>query len=298
MSTRHIPVLLHEVVAAFGPLAGKLLVDGTLGGGGHTRALLDAGAARVVGFDRDAGALERVGEIAGLTKVQGNFVEMGAVLDGLGVAVVDGVLLDLGYSSDQMDDAARGMSYSHDGPLDMRMDVGERLTAAEIVNGWREEEIADVLWRYGEEPKSRAIARKLVAARKARPLETTGELLAVLDEVYPPRGQARSHPAARTFQALRVAVNHELADIEAAVPQAAQRLAVGGRLVVITFNSLEDKLVKRLMQGLARDELDNVGRVVKPAVFKMLKKVMPSAEEVAGNRRARSCKLRVLERVR
>lgn len=295
--TRHVPVLKDEVVTALQPLAGKVVVDGTLGGGGHARALLAAGAARVIGFDRDATALARVGEVDGLTKVHANFHEMKRVLDGLGVAEVGGVLLDLGYSSDQMDDAARGMSYQADGPLDMRMDTAQKLTAAEIVNGWREEEIARVLWEFGEEPKSRKLAKLLVARRKLAPVATTRALLAVIDEVYPPRGQARSHPAARTFQALRVAVNGELEDIRLAVPLAATRLAVDGRLVVITFNSLEDKLVKRLMQDLARDELDVVGRVVRKAAFKLLPKVMPTAADVADNRRARSCKLRILQRL-
>lgn len=297
MTTRHVPVLKNEVLAALQPLAGRVVVDGTLGGGGHAQALLAAGAAQVVGFDRDAAALARVGDVAGLTKVQGNFREMAQALDELGVDEVAGVLLDLGYSSDQMDDAARGMSYQADGPLDMRMDTSQRLTAAEIVNTWREEEIARVLWEFGEEPKSRKLAKLLVARRKLKPVETTGALLAVIDEVYPPRGQLRSHPAARTFQALRVAVNGELEDIRAVVPVAAARLAVGGKLVVITFNSLEDKLVKRLMQDVARDELDAVGRVVRKAMFKLLPKVMPQVEEVAENRRARSCKLRILQRL-
>lgn len=282
----------------FEPLAGKVLVDGTLGGGGHTRALLAAGAKRVIGIDRDASALGRVEEVEGLTKVSGNFREIGMLLDSLGVDTVDGVLVDLGYSSDQMDDPARGFGYANDGPLDMRMNRERGKTAAELVNSLPEEELAKLFFEYGEEPRSRALARKLVTLRKEAPVETTGQLLKVIEEVYPPRmGLARSHPAARLFQALRVAVNGELDDLAAFIPAAVARLAPGGRLAIITFNSLEDRMVKGAFKTLAQDELDSVGRVARDAPFKAWKKIEPQQREIEENRRSRSAKVRVLERL-
>lgn len=302
MTTRHVPVLFEEVMAVFAPLAGKVLVDGTLGGGGHARGLLERGAAQVVGFDRDAAALARVPDVKGLIKIQGNFRDMEKLLSNTltlqhSDTRVDGVLLDLGYSSDQMDDSARGFAYQVDGPLDMRMNREQHLTAAEIVNRWDEKEIARVLWELGEEPKSRQIAARIVRLRKEAPLATTGQLMKVIEAVYPPRHQARSHPAARTFQALRVAVNGELDDLAAVIPQAVARLKVGGRLAIITFNSLEDKVVKAVFKGLAADKLDNVGRVVAEAPFKVGKKIEPTEAEVAENRRARSAKVRWVERL-
>jgi 16S rRNA (cytosine1402-N4)-methyltransferase len=297
MSTRHVPVLLQEVVEVFQPLKGKVIVDGTLGGGGHTAELL-AGGAKVIGFDRDGTALARVAPHPDLTKVHGNFRNLDKRLDELGVDAVDGVLLDLGYSSDQMDDPRRGLAYGAEGPLDMRLNPGQKLTAAEIINHWPEAELARIFWEYGEESKSRVIARKLAAGRKGDPIETTGQLLKVIEEVYPARpGLARSHPAARVFQALRIAVNDELGDLEAVIPQAAGRLSVGGKLAVITFNSLEDRLVKEAFKALAADRLDSVGRVAGEAPFKAWKKIAPGEAEVAGNRRARSAKVRVLARV-
>ncbi|MFZ2587045.1 MAG: 16S rRNA (cytosine(1402)-N(4))-methyltransferase RsmH [Alphaproteobacteria bacterium] len=297
MTTRHTPVLFADVMDVLQPAVGKMMVDGTLGGAGHAKGLIEHGAT-VVGLDRDATALARVGEVAGLMKVHGNFRDLDDLLNGAGVGLVDGILLDLGYSSDQMDDAARGLSYQADGPLDMRLNPDQRLTAAEIVNRWDEKEIARVLWEFGEEPKSRQIAGRLVRQRKEQPLATTGQLMAVIEAVYPPRHQARSHPAARTFQALRIAVNGELDDLTTAIPHAVARLNVGGRLAIITFNSLEDKLVKRMFQALAADMLDNVGRVIGRAPFKVGKKIEPTDEEITTNRRARSAKIRWLERIR
>lgn len=297
--TVHKPVLLTETIAALAP-KGKTLVDGTLGGGGHTRAMLEAGAERIVAFERDEAALTRTlaalphGRITG---VHSNFNMLTHRLDELDIKQVDGILLDLGYSSDQMDDPARGLSYQADGPLDMRLNPEQALTAAGVVNSYSETDLADVIYKFGEEPKSRQIARLIATKRKTHPLETTGHLLAVIDEIYPPRHQQRSHPAARTFQALRIAVNHELDDLASVIPQAAAALAPGGKLAIITFNSLEDRMVKEAYRSLAQDKLDDVGRVAMESPFKAWKKIEPSEGEVAENRRARSCKLRVLEKL-
>lgn len=297
--TVHKPVLFNETIEALAP-KGKVLVDGTLGGGGHTRGLLDAGAERIIAFDRDEAALTRTlaalphGRITG---VHANFHTLATQLDKLDIKQVDGILLDLGYSSDQMDDPARGLSYQADGPLDMRLNPEQSLTAAVILNTFAENDIADILYNFGEETKSRAIARLAATTRKTKPFETTADLMAVLNQIYPPRHQARSHPAARSFQALRIAVNDELNDLATIIPQAADALAPGGRLAIITFNSLEDRMVKDAYRALATDTLDSVGRVAKEAPFKAWKKIEPTDAEVEENRRARSCKLRVLEKL-
>lgn len=300
MQTVHKPVLLAETIQALAP-GGKLLADGTLGGGGHTRAMLEAGAKRIIAFDRDEAALTRTlaalphGRITG---VHANFNSMAQQLEKLDIEQVDGILLDLGYSSDQMDDPARGLSYQASGPLDMRLDPEQALTAAVVVNTFDEARLADIFYHYGEEPKARQFARAIATRRKTQPFETTSHLRALVEEFYPPRhGLNRSHPAARAFQALRIAVNHELDDLAAIIPQAANLLAPGGRLAIITFNSLEDRMVKDAYRNLAADTLDSVGRVAKQAPFKAWKKIEPEEAEVEENRRARSCKLRVLERL-
>ncbi|MBI1308860.1 MAG: 16S rRNA (cytosine(1402)-N(4))-methyltransferase RsmH [Proteobacteria bacterium] len=300
VETLHIPVLFEEVMAVFAPLAGKVVVDGTLGGGGHARGFLQRGCARLVGLDWDEKALARceglVAEFGGRVVLHhAAYDRIGEVLGG---ALVDGILLDMGFSSDQLEDAARGLSFHADGPLDMRLDSSVRRTAADILNGAREEELADIFFHYGEEPKARVLARALVQARKVARLETVRDLLRVVEGVYPPRaGLKRAHPAARIFQALRVAVNDELAVIERALPATAACLAVGGRLAVITFQPLEERAVKAAFRALCVDELDSVGRVVREAPYKMGKKVVPTQGEVEKNPRARSAILRVLERV-
>ncbi len=294
--TLHTPVLLSEIKKTLEPLARKIICDGTLGGGGHTQALLEGGA-RVIGFDRDATALVRIPEHPHLTKMHANFRELESVLEKLNIPTVGGVLLDLGYSSDQMDNPARGFSYQQDGPLDMRMNQAQPLTAAAILHESSEAELARILWEYGEEPKSRVLARLIARVRKDNPVDTTKKLLALIEQIYPPRaGLARSHPAARTFQALRIAVNGEWDDLLATIPVAAARLNVGGKLAIITFNSVEDRLVKEAFRALAVDTLDNVGRVSTPSPFKIWKKIEPTEAEIATNRRARSAKVRVLER--
>lgn len=316
--TVHIPVLFDEVMAAFAPVEGKRIVDGTLGGGGHSRGLLERGAAELIGLDWDSAALVRCahlvddfGERAHLVRaaydsiaevlagpVLARKVNDGKAMLGALPGLVDGILLDLGFSSDQLDDAERGLSYHNDGPLDMRLGSHVKWTAADLLNDSREEELADIFYVYGEEPKSRVLARAVVKQRKIAPFATTFDLLKVVEDVYPANPRLkRAHPAARIFQALRVAVNDEMAVLERALPAAAHCLKVGGVLAVISFQPLEERAVKAAFRALCVDELDGIGRVVKEAPFKMGRKVMAGEEELERNPRARSAILRTLQRV-
>lgn len=310
---QHLSVLLAETVAALDPKPGDWLVDGTLGGGGHTAAILATGA-QVVALDWDAAAVRAAErrfagtpEDARLVAHHAGFGELAEIVAkeaAVRSQPCAGVLLDLGFSSDQLDDAGRGLSYLHDGPLDMRLDSRRQLTAAEVLNTWREEDLADVLFQFGEEPKSRHIARAVVRARKLKPLATTFDFRVVIEQVYPfkARGKGnntarRAHPAARMFQALRVLVNDEMGQLAAALPAAAEALAVGGRLAVITFQPLEDRMVKQVFRTLVKVPEDQVGRQVGKAAFKVWPKIVPTPAELAANPRARSAKLRVLEKL-
>ncbi len=301
----HRPVLLQEVLTALAVREGGLYIDGTVGGGGHAEAILLASAptGRLLGLDRDPQAvayagrrLSRFGERCRLR--QASYAEMGRLARAEGFVEVDGILLDLGYSSLQIDDAQRGFAFRLDGPLDMRYDPqGGGTTAADLVNELDAEALARLLWRYGEERRSRAIARAIVAAR---PLRTTGELAALIERVVPRRG--RIHPATRTFQALRIAVNRELEALEAVLPQALELLRPGGRLAVITFHSLEDRIVKRTFRRWAgRKAVPSplpLAEAASPRVRWVTRKpIVPSAEEREVNRRSRSAKLRVVEKV-
>jgi 16S rRNA (cytosine1402-N4)-methyltransferase len=286
----HVPVLLAEVVSALRPQGGGLFVDCTLGLGGHTRALLEAGATRVIGIDRDRTALDaamgRLGaRAAQVEPVHADYRTLASVLDARGVERVQGVLADLGVSSMQFDAEGRGFSFRRDEPLDMRMDQSGGPTAADLVNRAEEGELADAIYAFGEERYSRKIARALVAAR---PITTTGQLATVVRRAVPTRGWQRIDPATRTFQALRIWVNSEREGLDRFVQEAADRLEPGGRLAVITFHSLEDRIVKHAMRGLA-DEA--------PGAFRVLTKkpIAAGDEEVAANPRARSAKLRVGE---
>ena len=286
----HQPVLVREVVEWLRPGQGGVFVDCTLGLGGHTRALLAAGATRVIAIDRDesaiALALSRLGELAPrVDAVHADYRELPAVLETRGVERAQGMVADLGVSSMQLDAEGRGFSFRRDEPLDMRMDQSRGDTAAHFVNRADEGELADVIFRFGEERYSRRIARALVAAR---PIATTGELAAIVRRAVPTRGWQRIDPATRTFQALRIRVNGELDGLSAFVRDAADRLEPGGRLAVIAFHSLEDRIVKHTMRGLA-DEA--------PGAFRVLTKkpVTAGDEELQGNPRARSAKLRVGE---
>jgi 16S rRNA (cytosine1402-N4)-methyltransferase len=290
----HVPVLLDEVVEWLRPASGGVFVDCTVGLGGHTRALLEAGAGRVVGFDRDAealmvarAALEGYGDRVVLE--HGDYREAQPVLDRLGLAAVQGVLADLGVSSMQLDTEARGFSFRADAPLDMRMDRGRGPTAADLLREAAEVEIADAIFRFGDERYSRRIARAIVGARAASPLETTGQLAALVRRALPRRGYERIDPATRTFQALRIWVNRELEGLDAFLEAMAARLAPRGRLAIVTFHSGEDRIVKHTLRALERAS----------GLVKVLTKkpVGPGDDEVDRNPRARSARLRAAERL-
>lgn len=294
----HIPVLAEEVVAGLGCRPGGVYVDCTVGYGGHAALILERSApdGQLIGLDQDEAALraaeERLRPYAGRVRlVRGNFQELKQQLCALGVAEVDGVMFDLGVSSAQLDEPARGFSFLADGPLDMRMDRRASLTAASLVNGLPEQELADLIYRYGEERYSRRIARAIVRAREVRPFATTLELAdAVRGAVPGPYRHGRIHCATRTFQALRIAVNRELDVLEGALRDAADLLAPGGRLCVISFHSLEDRIAKQTFRALSRGEAPCLSVLTK-------RPIVASDEERAGNPRARSAKLRVAERL-
>ncbi len=291
----HVPVMSAEVVQALAPGRGGLFVDCTVGLGGHAAAVLGAGAERLVGIDRDLDALavarERLARWGGQVElVHANYREIGRVLDERGIGSVDGVLADLGVSSLQFDGEGRGFSFQRDEPLDMRMDRSAGPTAADLVADLSEQDLANVIYRFGEERFSRRIARVIVDARRAGPVSTTGQLAALVRRAVPRKGYSPIHPATRTFQALRIVVNEELEGLEEFIDRACRRLASGGRLVVLAFHSLEDRVVKHTLRRLSADE---------PSSFRLLARraMQPTDQEVAANPRARSAKLRAIERV-
>jgi 16S rRNA (cytosine1402-N4)-methyltransferase len=311
MKGGHVPVLLDAVLAALAPRDGGIYVDGTFGAGGYSRAILAAADCAVWGIDRDPDAVALGAALADayrgrLTVIGGRFGDMRALLGARGVDRVDGVALDVGVSSTQLDIAERGFSFRLDGPLDMRMERAGT-SAADLVNTLSEGELADILFRFGEERRSRRIAHAIVEARRAGPITRTGELAALVRRAAPasgPRGAGeRIDPATRTFQALRIAVNDEIGELRRALEAAEALLAAGGRLAVVTFHSLEDRAVKSFLQ-------DRSGRAPRPArhapesaragapTFRLLHRspVLPDAAEVARNPRARSAKLRAAER--
>ncbi len=287
----HRPVLLGEVIRFLNPRSGGIYVDATLGGGGHTEAILRASApnGRVLAFDRDREAIYRsskklAGEAERLRFISGSFAELSAHLDEDGTKEVDGIVADLGLSSDQLGDPDRGFSFTLEGALDMRFDSRSGPTAADLVNELPDDQLADLLYEYGEERRSRAIARRIV---QRRPIHTTKQLRAAVVSVLGPRRRGID-PATRTFQALRIAVNQELAALDLFLEQAPGRLRPGGRVVVISYHSLEDRAVKHAFRSTAADiRYDVLTR----------KPVIPDAEAIADNPRARSAKLRALMRV-
>ena len=325
----HIPVLLEEVLKYLQPRPGGRYIDGTIGGGGHTEAILaqSAPGGRVLGIDADAQALERVSKrLAGMIEqgrlalVRGKFAELARIVQDEAefVSPVDGILLDLGFSSYQMDDPRRGFSFSVDGPLDMRLDQSQKLTAADILNTASEEELANIFWRYGEERRSRQIAWRIVRERSRGPITSTVQL-AKLAAAGVPFKPSVIHPATRIFQALRIAVNGELEQLEAVLPQMLDILSAagehsltsgrtgdegersGGRMVIISFHSLEDRLVKVFMRREASDCICPPGTPVcvcgHKARLRILtpRPVTPTESEVQANPRARSAKLRAAE---
>ncbi|MBV8970834.1 MAG: 16S rRNA (cytosine(1402)-N(4))-methyltransferase RsmH [Sphingomonadaceae bacterium] len=287
----HVPVLLDEVMAALALTPGDLYVDATFGGGGYARAALAAGA-RVVGIDRDPAALANAEPDAGLTLIEGRFSALDRLLADRGIDAVDAVAMDVGVSSMQLDQPERGFSFMADGPLDMRMS-GEGMTAADFVNTASEAEIADVLFRLGEERQARRIARALVADR---PFTRTGQLAAVVRSVCGPQPGGKD-AATRTFQALRIHVNDELGELEAGLSAAERVLRAGGRLAVVSFHSLEDRIVKTFLRDRsgaapAGSRHRPVGTMRTPSFTAAAKAVRPSPAEIARNPRARSATLR------
>ena len=289
---QHVPVMLEEVCSYMQLATGKTYIDATLGLGGHAEALLErsAPAGKLFGIDRDENALalarERLDRFGDrVVFAHGNFDEVANIARDHGLGEVDGILADLGVSSMQLDKSERGFSFMREGPLDMRMDESRGESAADFIARIGETELADVIYQFGEERFSRRIAKNIVAERKKRRIETTGELAEIVARSVPGR-RGRIHPATRTFQALRIAVNDELGQLERFLEQAIGLLNKGGRLVVISYHSLEDRPVKNTFRSTAVD----LGTVITKKV------VMPSREEQMSNPRARSAKLRVFER--
>ena len=290
----HEPVMVAEVLAHLEPARGGVFVDCTVGLGGHARALLAGGASRLIGLDRDPAALAlsraalaEYGDRVEL--VHSDYRRIGDLLDARGIATVDGVLADLGVSSMQLDAEGRGFSFRRDEPLDMRMDTSTGPTAAEALATVEERELADLIYEFGEERHSRRIARAIVDARARGPIETTGALAEIVRRAVPRKGYSRIDPATRTFQAIRIWVNRELDGLDAFVTEVARRLAPGGRMAVISFHSLEDRIVKHTLRGIqAAGELGLEIRTKRPLV--------PGDEEVERNPRARSAKLRAAGR--
>ena len=302
----HIPVMLAEVLAALAPRDGGIYLDATFGGGGYTAAILEAAPCTVWAIDRDPDAIARGAALAArhpgrLHLLHGAFADMMDMLAEHNVAALDGVVFDLGVSSFQIDDPARGFSFRHDGPLDMRMGRAGP-TAADLVNTLPERELADTLYELGEERASRRVAHAIVTARMEAPITTTGRLAQVIRSVLPPDRNGH-HPATRSFQALRIRVNDELGQIERALDQASSLLAPGGRLVVVSFHSLEDRLVKRFMAEVtgrtpAPSRHDPAGLLSRKAPrFRLLATgaAKPGADETNANPRARSARLRAME---
>lgn len=291
----HEPVLTREVLELLSPQRGGLFVDCTVGAGGHSLALLEAGATRLIGLDRDPAALAVAADtLSGFRDrtdlVHADFRELDAVLNGRGIGTIDGALADLGMSSMQLDTPGRGFSFQRDEPLDMRMDTTSPRNAADLIRDASERELADVIYEYGEERYARRIARVLAQARERAAIQSTGQLADLVRRAIPRRGWSRIDPATRTFQALRIWVNQELDGLDDFLICAMRRLAAGGRAAVIAFHSLEDRIVKHTFRAIERAS-DVRARVLTK------RPVVASDDEIARNPRARSAKLRAIERL-
>ena len=312
MEFAHITVLLNEAVDALLPERGGVFVDCTAGGGGHSEAILKRlpEGSRLISLDRDDRAIERCRQRLGVygeasTVVKSNYSEIGDVLDELGIDKIDGVLWDLGVSSVQLDESERGFSYSHDAPLDMRMDRSGGKTAQDVVNGYSEEELRRIIRDRGEEKFFMRVAAAIVSARSEKPIETTLELSDIITNAIPQgaRKKENQHPAKRTFQAIRIEVNDELTIIEPSLRTAVERLREGGRAAVITFHSLEDRITKQTFKNLENpctcpSDFPVCVCKKKPQVKLITKKpIAPSEAELEYNPRARSAKLRVCEKI-
>lgn len=305
----HKSVLLRESIEGLNIKEDGIYVDGTLGGGGHTEEILKkATKGKVIGIDRDEYAIEKAKEklkdYSNFISVRNNFNNIEEILDELNIDKIDGIILDLGVSSFQLDIPERGFSYNYDMPLDMRMDKRQTTTARHIVNGYEENELARILWDYGEEKWAARIAKFIVQEREHEFIETTGQLVSIIKKAIPKQvRQEGSHPAKKTFQAIRIEVNKELEILENSVDSAVERLNVGGRICVITFHSLEDRIIKNAFVNLNKECICppeypkcicNHKRKLKIITKKP---IIPSEEETTENRRAHSAKLRIGERV-
>jgi len=290
----HEPVMVAEVLEHLAPERGGIFVDCTVGYGGHTRAILDAGAATVIGFDRDASALaEARRSLAAygsrLMLRHSDYRQLDEALDAQGIGPVDGLLADLGVSSMQLDSPGRGFSFRRDEPLDMRMDTSTGPTAADAIRDADERTLADVIYEYGEDRHARRIARAIVEARTRTPIATTGQLADIVRRAVPRRGYTRIDPATRTFQAIRIWLNRELEGLDQFLGRAANRLKPGGRMAVISFHSLEDRIVKHTLRALQTE--GGAGITVRTK-----RPIVPTEAEVERNPRARSAKLRAAEK--
>ena len=303
----HVPVLLEECISMLNIRPKGIYVDGTLGLGGHSAAIAArlSPTGRLIGIDRDETALarasQRLAEYAPLvTLVHGSFGHLEEILEELGISAVDGMLFDLGVSSPQLDEAERGFSYRLDAPLDMRMDRTQSLTARDVVNSYDEAELSRILFQYGEEKYARRISAAVVRRRAEKSIETTGELVDIIRTAMPAAAlREKQHPAKRSFQAIRIEVNGELREVEQMMASAPDRLRPGGRLCVITFHSLEDRIVKNVMKAgnaEGKVEQDFFGRITSP--YRLVgKMITPSREEQERNPRSRSAKLRIAEKI-
>jgi len=310
-SFKHIPVLLKEVIKYLKPQPGQLMIDCTAGGGGHSKAILERllPGGRLIALDQDAAAvkaatktLEPLGP-ENFSVIQTNFSNLKKALQSVCSENADGILLDLGVSSHQLDEKERGFSYQHDAPLDMRMDQTTDYTAADLLNHASEEELARIIWEYGEERWGKRIAEFIVAERKKGEIVTTGEFVDIIKKAVP-KGARREgpHPAKRTFQAIRIAINKELEVLETVIEQGVEILKPGGRMAIITFHSLEDRIVKKMFQNLAKGctcpQDFPVCVCGKKAAVKIItpKPILPAEDELLQNPRSRSAKLRVIEK--
>lgn len=302
MSAAHIPVLLTEAVDALAPQAGAIHVDATYGAGGYSKEILGRAGGRILAFDRDPDVVRRGASDPRIDLIEAPFNVMEDALAARGIAAVDGVIFDIGVSSMQLDEASRGFSFLRDGPLSMRMDQA-RPNAADVIASAEIDQLAEIFKAYGEEPRARRIARAIVTAREAAPIETTGRLAAIVAEAAPAAPYERAHPATQVFQALRIFVNDELGQLARGLMAAERLLKPGGRLVIVTFHSLEDRIVKRFFAErggeIAGPSRHAPPRAAVAPTFRALTKkpIEAGAEELSRNPRARSAKLRAAARL-
>lgn len=310
MEFKHIPVLLNEVIEGLNIKPNGIYIDGTIGGAGHSKEIvkrLDTG--KLIGIDQDLNALEKAKEVLKehedkVILIHNNFRNIDEVLDELGIDGVDGILLDLGVSSHQLDEETRGFSYNKDAPLDMRMDETKKFSAWDVVNKYSEKDLERILWDYGEERWARRIAKFIVEERKNKPIDTTLELVSVIKKAIPKGAREEGHhPAKKTFQAIRIEVNGELEVLKESIPKMVRKLKKGGRIAIITFHSLEDRIVKDTFRELNKDCTCPPGlpqcicNKVREVEIITRKPIVPSKEEVESNPRSRSAKLRIAEKV-